>query len=184
VIAKLIKKIGRQLDENGIDYMIIGGQAVLLYGTPRLTRDIDITLGVDTDRFSLIEGMCRKLRLKILPEDPEVFVRDTKVLPAEDVKLKIRVDFIFSFSEYESQAIKRTKKVVMDGYPVRFASCEDLIIHKMLASRAIDAEDVKNILIKNKDSLDVGYIRQWLSQFGKISEYKGILEKFNSLLEL
>ena len=26
--------------------MVIGGQAVLLYGEPRLTRDIDITLGV------------------------------------------------------------------------------------------------------------------------------------------
>jgi len=184
VIAKMIKKISKQLDKDKIGYMIIGGQAVLLYGTPRLTRDIDITLGVDTDRFSLIEGICKKLRLKILPEDPEDFARDTKVLPAEDVKLKIRVDFIFSFSPYESQAIKRTKEGVMDGYPVRFASCEDVIIHKMLASRAIDAEDVKNILIKNKDSLDVGYISEWLSQFGKISEYEGIVEKFNGLLEL
>ena len=29
--------------------MIIGGQAVLLYGEPRLTRDIDITLGVNAN---------------------------------------------------------------------------------------------------------------------------------------
>lgn len=27
--------------------MIIGGQAVMVYGEPRLTKDIDITLGVD-----------------------------------------------------------------------------------------------------------------------------------------
>jgi hypothetical protein len=32
------------LNEQNIPYMIIGGQAVLLYGKPRLTRDIDITL--------------------------------------------------------------------------------------------------------------------------------------------
>ena len=31
--------------------MLIGGQAVLLYGEPRLTRDIDITLGVDVDKI-------------------------------------------------------------------------------------------------------------------------------------
>ncbi|GAH87084.1 unnamed protein product, partial [marine sediment metagenome] len=30
--------------------MIIGGQAVLLYGEPRLTRDIDVTLGDDIDK--------------------------------------------------------------------------------------------------------------------------------------
>jgi hypothetical protein len=31
--------------------MVIRGQAVLLYGEPRLTKDIDITLGVGVDRL-------------------------------------------------------------------------------------------------------------------------------------
>lgn len=183
MIEELLKKTAQCLDKDNIPYMIIGGQAVLLYGTPRLTRDIDITLGVDTDKFSLIESVCSKLGLKILPESPEDFARETKVLPAEETKLRIRVDFIFSFTLYEAQAINRTKKVIMDGYPVKFASCEDVIIHKMIAGRAIDAEDVKNILVKNKNSIDINYIRKWLSEFGKISEHKGILEKFNSFLE-
>ena len=183
MIEKLIKKIAQHLDEDEIPYMIIGGQAVLLYGTPRLTRDIDITLGIDTDKFPLIEGICRKLGLKVLPENPEDFTRETKVLPAEELKLRIRVDFIFSFTPYEAQAIKRTKEVVMNGYPVKFASCEDVIIHKMFAGRAVDEEDVKNILIKNKKSIDLEYIRRWLSEFSKIPEHKGILEKFSSLLK-
>ena len=183
MIEELIKKIAQRLDQDEIPYMIIGGQAVLLYGTPRLTRDIDITLGIDTDKFLLIEGICRELGLKILPENPEDFASETKVLPAEESKLRIRVDFIFSFTPYEAQAIKRTKKVLMNDYLVKFASCEDVIIHKMLAARAVDAEDVKNILIKNKNSIDLKYIKRWLSEFGKLSEHKGILEKFNSLLK-
>jgi len=183
VIEELIKKIAQCLDEDNIPYMIIGGQAVLLYGTPRLTRDIDITLGVDTDKFLLVENICRKLGLKILPEDPEDFARETKVLPAEEAKLRIRVDFIFSFTEYETQAMNRTKKVIMDDYPVKFASCEDVIVHKMIAGRAIDVEDIKSILIKNKDSIDLKYIGGWLSEFSKIPEQKGILEKFDSLLK-
>jgi len=32
--------------------MVIGGQAVLLYGEPRLTKDIDITLG-DSGEYSV-----------------------------------------------------------------------------------------------------------------------------------
>ena len=155
MIEELIAKIVRCLDEKKIPYMIIGGQAVLLYGTPRLTRDIDITLGVDTDKFSLIKEICKKLELKLLSENPEDFAKDTKVLPAEDPNSRIRVDFIFSFTPYESQAIKRTRKVLMNGYPVKFASCEDVIIHKMFAGRAVDTEDVKNILIKNRDSIDI-----------------------------
>ncbi len=148
MIEELIQKLARELDNSKIPYMIIGGQAVLLYGTPRLTRDIGITLGIDADQYAQIEQVCKKLKLKILPDDPERFVRDVRVLPAEDAKLKIRIDFIFSFTPYERQAMKRVKHVSLNRYRVKFASPEDVIIHKMIASRAIDLEDVRNILIK------------------------------------
>lgn len=184
MLEKLIRKIAERLDEDKIPYMVIGGQAVLVYGRPRLTRDIDITLGIDTDDFALVEKACKKLKLKMLPEKPEDFARETRVLPSEQQRSGIRVDFVFSFSEYERQSLKRTRQVKIDNYPVKFASCEDVIIHKMIAGRAVDEEDVKSILTKHKNSIDFKYIRKWLAEFSNLSEHKGILEKFNSLLKL
>jgi len=184
VLERLIGKIARRLDEDKIPYMIIGGQAVLVYGRPRLTRDIDVTLGIDADDFALLEQVCRKLNLKMLPQKPEDFARETRVLPAEQTKSKIRVDFVFSFSTYERKAIKRTKPVLIDNYPVRFASCDDVIIHKMVAGRAIDQEDVKTILVKNRGLIDLRYVRRWLSEFGKMSEDIGLLDRFNRLLRI
>lgn len=181
MIEKLIKRIAGALDKKEIPYMIIGGQAVLLYGTPRLTRDIDITLGVDADKFDVIASLCRKLKLDMLPANPREFARDTKVLPAQDKKLKIRLDFIFSFTPYERQALNRVKKVMLDGYAVKFASCEDVIIHKMFAGRAIDEEDVKNILVKNKNGVDFGYIKKWLLQFSQVPGQEKILQKFDGI---
>lgn len=183
MIEKLIKRIAKQLDKAKIPYMIIGGQAVLIYGSPRLTRDIDITLGIDTDEITLIEKLCKKLKLKILTQNPKEFVKDTRVLPAEATKLKIRVDFIFSFSPYEKQAIKKARKVRIDGYPAKFASCEDVIIHKMFAGRAIDEEDVRNIFIKNRNKINLKYIKNWLSKFSKIPGQKDILERFNRIIK-
>jgi predicted nucleotidyltransferase len=183
VIEEFIKRIAEELDAATIPYMIIGGQAVLIYGRPRLTRDIDITLGVDTDRFVLIEGLCKRLGLKLLPENPEDFAKQTSVLPAEETKSKMRVDFIFSFTPYELQAIERAREVMVDGYPAKFASCEDVIIHKMVAGRAVDEEDVSSILAKNKHSIDLEYIRQWLCEFDEIPEHKGVLARFNGLLK-
>ena len=183
MIERLIRKIALHLDKNKISYMIIGGQAVLLYGTPRLTRDIDITLGVDTDKLFLIEKACQKLGLVILSKDPENFVRETKVLPTENKKLNIRVDFIFSFTLYEKQALERTKKVLMQGYPVKFASCEDVIVHKMFAGRAIDEEDIKNILIKHKRKINLKYIKKWLSELDRIAEQRAIVQSFERLLK-
>ncbi|GAF75408.1 unnamed protein product, partial [marine sediment metagenome] len=49
MFEEILAKLARALDKNNIPYMIIGGQAVLLYGEPRLTRDIDVTLGDDID---------------------------------------------------------------------------------------------------------------------------------------
>ena len=183
MIEKLIKKTAQQLDRQKIPYMIIGGQAVLLYGRPRLTRDIDITLGVDTDKYDSIEGICKTLKLRFLVDNPHDFALDTKVLPTEEPDSKVRIDFIFSFTPYEAQAIKNAKQVLIDDYPVSFASCEDIIIHKMVAGRAIDEEDVKSILAKNEDAIDFEYVNKWLSEFGKIAEHEDILERFNSLLK-
>ena len=181
MIEKVIKKIAQHLDQREIPYMIIGGQAVLLYGRPRLTRDIDITLGVDTDKFASVDSLCKQLKLRPLVENPEGFAQETKVLPAEEPDSKIRVDFIFSFTPYEAQAIANAKEVLINDYPVKFASCEDIIIHKMVAGRAIDDEDVKAILARNRGAIDLEYIEKWLSEFGKIPEQEGILEKFSRL---
>ncbi len=184
MIAALIKRIAQHLDGNRIPYMIIGGQAVLLYGRPRLTRDIDITLGIDTDQFRVIDKVCRDLGLRVLTDDPEPFAARTKVLPAEDMASRIRVDFIFSFTPYERQAIERANKVMLEGYAVSFASREDVIIHKMFAARAIDLEDVRHLLAKSRQHIDLDYIRHWLSEFSTLPEHERIGEDFEKLIPL
>ncbi len=183
MIEQLLVQIAKQLDEKIIPYIIIGGQAVLIYGRPRMTRDIDLTLGIDVDQYDLIENICRKMKLKILPPKPRQFTKETKVLPAQDEKSLIRIDFIFSFSFYEQQAIKRAKKVDVINYPVKFASLEDIIVHKILAGRAIDEEDVKSIIIKNKNRINQDYIKRWLSEFKNIAEYSGAVKKFKKILK-
>ena len=58
----LLEKVALALAGEGLPYMVIGGQAVLLHGEPRLTKDVDITLaaGLDelTDRFA---DICREV---------------------------------------------------------------------------------------------------------------------------
>lgn len=182
MITSLIKRIARQLDTSSIPYMIIGGQAVLLYGRPRLTRDIDITLGVDTDQFARIDDVCRSLGLESLAEDGYAFALKTKVLPVEAPDSKVRVDFIFSFTPYETQAIERANRVSLDDSVVRFASCEDVVIHKMVAGRPIDLEDVRHLIAKNRKQLDLSYLRRWLVEFSGLAEHASVLADFERLL--
>ncbi len=144
--------------------MVIGGQAVLLYGEPRLTRDIDITLGVNVDELDKILRITSNLRLKALVENEQDFVKRTLVLPVLEKESGIRVDFIFSFSPYGRQALERARNIKLGRTSVRFGSLEDVVIHKVIAGRPRDIEDVRIILLKNPD-YDSGYIKRWLKKF-------------------
>lgn len=166
MFQRLLKKVSLQLKKDSIPYMVIGGQAVLLYGEPRLTKDIDITLGVGVRELNKLKETISSLGLKILVERDEEFVERNMVLPTLDEKSGIRVDFIFSFSLYERQAIERAKDIKLGRSMVRFASLEDVVIHKVIAGRARDLEDIQSILLKNQ-KYDSDYIEKWLKEFDK-----------------
>lgn len=161
--------------------MVIGGHAVLIYGEPRLTKDIDITLGLDPGDYKLILEPLKDLGVKVLVEDPKSFVNEFMVLPVIDESSGIKIDFIFSFTPYEREAIKRSNKIKVGKIRVNFASVEDIIIHKIFANRARDLEDVKNIILKNS-GFDKSYILKWLKEFDK-SLNEDFLSKFNNLLK-
>jgi len=164
MFSTIIKALGAAFDRSGIPYMLIGGQAVLLYGEPRFTKDIDVTLGVDVSGLERVLEVTSTLGLRVLVSDPTAFVRRTCVLPCQDDTCGVRVDLVFSWSAYEAEALKRARTVQIDGAPVRYASPEDLLIHKVVAGRARDIEDARSILARMGD-LDIVYVRSWLRQF-------------------
>jgi len=179
VFTALLEKIALALSNAGIAYMIIGGQAVLLYGEPRLTKDIDITLGVGLDRLADVLAVAEKAGLTPLVT-PDEFTRQTMVLPCEDPATGIRVDFVFSSSPYERQALERVRKVRIGEADVHFASLEDVIIHKIIAGRPRDLEDVRTMILKNPN-MDLAYTRRWLRAFSEaLSE--PFLDRFTEIL--
>src|ERR1051325_4235589 len=94
-----------------------------------------------------------------LVDTPEQFVQRTMVLPCIDVSTGIRIDIIFSRTDYEMQALERTVVRRVGATGVRFASVEDLLVHKVIAGRPRDLEDASSLLLHNP-SLDMAYVRQ------------------------
>lgn len=164
MLWELLATIARKLDAAGIPYMIIGGQAVIIHAEPRFTNDIDVTLGCGPERLHDVLQVAQDASWDVLVENPETFVNDTWVLPCKDCASGARIDLIFSFSPYETQALERTHRVEIEGTMVAYASVEDVIIHKIVAGRSRDLEDVKNLLLANPDA-DIAYITHWLRQF-------------------
>ena len=131
MVKQLLERVALGLESRAVPYMIIGGQAVLVYGEPRLTQGVDVTLGVGPEQLAKIQDLAPASGWEVLADRPPDFVQRTLVLPCLDPQSGIRLDFIFSFSDYESQAIEHALQVQVGQALVRFASPEDLVIHKM-----------------------------------------------------
>ena len=179
----LLARLAEGLDAAGLSFMLIGGQAVLLHGEPRLTQDVDVTLATGPDGLPEVLKACREMELEPLPEDLEAFVRDTFVLPASDARSGIRVDLIFSTTAYETQAIARAVSVEVGGRPVPFASAEDLILHKLFAGRPRDEEDVRGVVLRKAESLDWAYLERWAKEFAEVPGREGMPEIIRDLRE-
>ncbi len=47
----------KKFESEGIDYMIVGSLAVVVYGEPRLTRDMDLVAEIRPDQAAVLPGL-------------------------------------------------------------------------------------------------------------------------------
>ncbi len=180
MFADLLATLAEELNRANLRYMVIGGQAVLFHGEPRLTNDIDITVAAGLEQLESVLQVAIGSNLEPLV-NPEEFTPRTMVLPCLHRESGIRVDFILSFSPYEREAIERAIEVEIGSSVVRFATAEDLVVHKVLAGRARDLEDVRSILLKNP-KVDRSLITGALESFQEsLDQGTALTDRFDDL---
>lgn len=177
----LLTKTAKALDEAGIPYVVIGGQAVLLHGEVRLTQDIDVTLGITPDRVGDLLAVASSAKLDVITKEPAEFVRTTYVLPCQDRNSKVRVDFIFSLTPFNQQAIDHAETVDVKGHGVKFAKLEDLLGHKIIAGRSRDIDDAKRLINKHPNA-DFAHVRHWREQFDEVTG-KSLMKQLDEILK-
>lgn len=165
-----------------IDYAILGGVAVSLYGEPRLTFDIDINIMLDKNKLGDFLKVARKYGFMPLPANIKKFVRDTGVIPVKFSKNKAkgRCDFIVAQNILETLCIKRARLRKVYSVKARIVTAEDLIIHKITSRRPKDLEDAHGVLIRQRGKLDTRYITHWLKRIEEAASQPGLVELFKS----
>lgn len=133
------------LNKHNVDYILIGGYTVILYGYPRTTGDLDVWIrNSNQNRLKLINA-CHEFGLmtkdltveKFNDENVEVF---TFGRPPICIEILIRIQGI-EFDEAMINAVV----LEPDGYPVKIVSFPDLVRMKKNANRPKDLDDLENI---------------------------------------
>lgn len=175
--AAVLGRIAEAFTERKLDFIVIGGQAVLVHGEPRLTQDIDISVAASPDRLAEVLAGVAAAGLAPLPSDVDGFVRQTFVLPTEDPLSGVRVDVIFASTPYEIEAIGRAHGVRVGDARVPFASADDLILHKLFAGRPRDLEDAAGVVRRQGSELDWPYIHRWAREFSQVEDREGLSDQ-------
>jgi hypothetical protein len=135
-----------------VDFVVIGGVAVVVQASPRFTRDLDISYATDTANLRRLGALLMSLDAKLRGVDEDLpFVPDartlrgtrTLTLSTRDGNLDLLVDPPGSPGY---AALRRRADVIeLDGQSVRIASLEDLIGMKRAAGRPQDQIDLESL---------------------------------------
>ncbi len=179
MLSEIYQTLSYILSKNNIPYLIIGGQATLLYMEPRFTYDIDITIDIDIKECNKIFEICKESGWKILVESPYDFILETMVLPVLIEPESIRIDFIFSNTKFEREAINHPNIIEINGVKVNFCSLEYLIVFKIFSGRQRDLDDV-NSMLRNNRNFNVQLIEKHLLELGSMIDVD-LLKIYNNL---
>ena len=130
------------LNKAGVDYIMVGGWAVNMYGYIRATVDLDIWIYAERENAVKVYAALLEFGAPIAGMTPNDFAEDDVIFQIGVAPC--RVDIITKISGVSySDAAKRAVLKEVDGVPVRIISLEDLIANKRASGRTKDLADVE-----------------------------------------
>ena len=180
-IVELLDSLLRACGELGVGWYVIGAQAALLYGSVRLTADVDVTIlagELPTDELARVLAK-HDFELRI---DDADFVQVTRVLPVVHRPTRVPADIVLGGPGLEELFLERAVLRDFGGVTVPVASPEDLLVMKVLSGRDQDTADVLAILRARHEELDLAQLRQTLALLEEALGQSDLVPAFEALL--
>jgi len=177
-LERAVHDITSVLESLHIDYAIVGGIANAIWGQPRATVDVDVSIAVDEGDIERIVAQITG-RFQVVVPEGAAFVKRTRVLPV-DTTDGIRIDVMFALLPFEIEGIRRARGVDVAGRRVKVVTPEDLILMKILSERQRDLDDAEAIVRTRSWELDRAYLEPRLTEFANALEKPEILERWRS----
>ena len=130
----------------GVEYLVVGGQAVNAYGAPRLTKDLDLLIRSTASNSERVFKALARFGAPIAGLSPAEF-RDH---PDDVFQIGVepsRIDILQSISgvDFDSAWKRRQLFAVEDGLTVPFIALDDLLANKLATGRPQDLADVDTL---------------------------------------
>jgi hypothetical protein len=150
--------------------MIIGGYALPFYGRIRTTVNVDLAVAIKPgEEPNRLLNLLRSADFEPTihsPNDPLIVILDQK--ERIETELWLRPDGIV----FDEETLGRRQKVKLDSNIWAWiVSAEDFIVNKLARPDrgVIDEQDVKSVLVRQKNKLDHEYLQRRAREAGVLT---------------
>lgn len=166
-----IISLTKDLEKQGLQPILVGGMALVVLGSPRVTNDFDFLVSLQDllmesvievfykHGFELISKFNERREVLRTIDSPRVAAIRLKMDAPESAyfynhKTDLKIDLLFDFPLPAKEVASRALKIKVKSHPLRIASREDLIRMKEIAyadrHSAADAQDLEFLRKKLK----------------------------------
>jgi hypothetical protein len=141
----------RLLEEHGVDYLVVGGYAVIRYTQPRFTKDLDIWIRPSRENAAKTAKALRAFGVPLIEVTEEDFAQ-------EGLQFMIgihpnAIDFLTSIKGLDFEKTWKSKRTFeTSSGSIHYVAPPDLITAKRMIGRTQDLADIEEILRIHPDA--------------------------------
>lgn len=169
-VNDVARRLGQCFDDDGIAYAIGGALALGVWGAPRQTQDVDVSVFVSPDELPRVFDALERAGVMLDRADATRRVERTAFFQGRLGRTIVDV-FLSEHPQYEAMRQRATRVVDPTGAALSFISAEDLCVHKLLFGRPKDLVDLERLLAV-RPGLELTYVRGWLEQMVPAGDHR------------
>lgn len=143
-LAEEFSEFLRYLNEEKVEYLVVGGYAVSLHGFTRVTADLDLWIALEPVNAGRVVKALERFGFVHGEAEEELFLEEGNIVrmgfPPMRIEIMNKIDGVEFSSCYD-----RRRTVVAGGVELPFICREDLISNKRASGRQKDLGDLEGL---------------------------------------
>jgi len=144
VLPRDFNEFLRLLEDEKVEYLLIGGFAVGFYGYPRPTADMDVWIAVNPANAARTVKALERFGMRSPELNDDLFLTKGPVIRMGVPPLRLEIQTDIAGVDFDD-CFRRRRRVVIDDIEINLVDLADLRTNKRAAGRHKDLDDLEHL---------------------------------------